>query len=332
MKPSTTRLAGIVIVGTLALALAACSSTSASTNSTGNHSVSNLNVGFFSPGTSNTYAATLTASALKEAKSSGIKLTNLSANFDSAIQVNQMQQALQRKTYNAWVVVPLDPNQDCPILEKAVAAGVKVMLANSPACTAFGPKGGIGIVGVQTLSLYQKWWDKILSDSKPGEIALQTGGALDYVTKIANQALKTEMKKHPGFTVISNQNLNYSTSSAYTNAQDLLKSHPNLALIASTYSGMTEGIVQATKQAGNTTVKVYDFDGDKTILADVKAGSVTLTAPGLPASEGSGAVKALVKAWKGKTVAKVTNPLESLKISGGPFITKANVDSYTPQY
>ncbi|MCU1524186.1 MAG: hypothetical protein JWO18_1080 [Microbacteriaceae bacterium] len=319
-----------------ALLLAGCSSTGASSPSSSSTDLSTLNIGFFSPGTSNTFAATVGQGGVDEAKKLGVKLTLVSGNFDVQTQVNQLQQALQRKTYNAWVVVPLDSNQECPIIKQGIAAGIKVVMAVAPICNDSYPEGGIGIVSVQNRDLYNQWWDYILTNTKPGEIAVMTGGArgVDYVSTIADDALDAQLKTHEGFTVVSNQALGYSTDAAYQNAQALIQSHPNLKAIVSNYSGMTQGVANAIKQAGKTgQIALYDFDGDKNIVEAIKSGDVTMTAPGMPHSEGAGAVKMTVDAWLGKAIPNTQlNPAVALKITEGPFITKKNVDDYTPEY
>lgn len=345
MRSSLANCLAVLTCTTLALGLTACAKT-ANNTSAGNGGASNasgapasgkplsdLNIGFFGPGTSNTYAADVTDSAAPKAKELGVKLTTVSGNFDVQTQVNQLQQALQRKTYNAWVVVPLDPNQECSILQQAVAAGIMVMMAVTPACTDSGPAGGIGVVAVQSEALYQQWWDYIFTHNKPGKIAFITGGALDFVTKASEDALKTEQAKYPGFTVVSNQNLDYSTEAAYKNAQDVIKAHPDISVFASNYSGMTQGVVQAVSQAGKTSsISVYDMDGDKTMVSFIKAGKVAMTVPGLPKSESTQAVQLVVDAWQGKSVAKISNPIMSQTFTGAPFVTKDNADSYQPEY
>ncbi|MES2170869.1 MAG: sugar ABC transporter substrate-binding protein [Actinomycetota bacterium] len=328
-------IAAIPVVSA-ALLLAGCSSGAANPSSSSTANLSTLNIGFFSPGTSNTFAATVGKGGVDEAKKLGVRLTNVSGNFDVQTQVNQLQQAIQRKTYNAWVVVPLDANQECPIIKQGIAAGIKVVMAVSPTCGDSYPKGGTGIVAVQNRSLYNQWWDYILTNTKPGEIAVMTGGArgVDYESTIADDALDAQLKKHKGFTVVSNQALGYATDAAYQNAQALIKSHPNLKAIVSNYSGMTEGVINAIKQAGKTgSIDLYDFDGDKTIVAAIKSGDVTMTAPGMPHSEGAGAVKMTVDAWLGKAIPdRQLNPAVALKITDGPFITKKNVNDYTAEY
>lgn len=336
MKHGTRRLVlsatGIVLA---AAAVSACSSggSSGQSQGAGGHSLSDLKIGMFAPGTTNTYAADVTSSAGVEAKSLGVNLTTNNGNFDVQNQVNQMQQALQRKSYNAWIVVPLDPAQECSVIQQAVTAGIKVMMAVNPACTPTGPNGGLGIVAVQTQQLYNQWWDYILSHNNPGKIAVLEGGAVDYVTKFCNNGLAAALKSHPGFTVVSKQTLNYSTSAAYQNVQDVLHAHPDLSLVVSDYTGMTVGAVRAVQQSGNaSSVKVYDMDGDHNAVKLIQNGQVEMTVPGLPKSESADAVKLVAQAWQGKSVPKVTNPLDSLNLPGAPFVTKANAAQFHPEY
>jgi ribose transport system substrate-binding protein len=318
------------------LSLGACTTgTGAAVSTPGatSEDLADLSIGFFSPGTSNTYAATLTQAAVDKADELGVALTNQSANFDVQTQVNQLQQALQRRTYNAWIVVPLDPNQECSILEDAVAQGIAVMMANTPACNDVGPDGGVGLIGVQNAQAYKDWWNEILSTNEPGAIASVTGGALDYLTKVDNAALEEALAANPGFDVVSNQSLDYSTDKAYANAQAILQASPDLRLFASNYSGMTQGIIKAIDQAGLTgKVKVYDFNGDTNMVDAIEAGQVTMTVPGMPASEGAGAVQLLVDHWQGEDVPQVTDPLDGVDFPGAPFVTIDNAAEFTPEY
>jgi ribose transport system substrate-binding protein len=337
MKKAVMR--GVTLAAALSLAavLAACSSPGSSTGtpaaSGGAQSLADLNIGFFSPGTSNTYAATVTSGAEDKAKELGVKLTTQSANFDPQTQVNQLQQALQRKTYNAWIVVPVDPTLECDVITQAVAQGIKVEMAVAPACTDTGPEGGLGISAVQNLDYYEQWWEYIFTHSTPGKVALVTGAPLDQITIITEKALDNVLPKHPDFTVVSNQNLDYSTSAANANAQAVLQANPDLTVFASNYSGMTQGVAQAIDQAGlKRKVKLYDFDGDKTMADMIKAGDVEMTIPGLPASESGDAVQIVVDDWQGKPTEKVNNPLAELTFDGAPFLTKENIDQFTPQY
>lgn len=331
---------------TLGLGLSACA-TAANSNSGGGpassgsgsattkaRSLSDLHIGFFGPGTANSYAALITNSAAPEAKKLGVHLATISGNFDVQTQVNQLQQALQRKTYNAWVVVPLDPNQECSILQQAEKAGIAVMMAVTPACTDYGPVGGVGVVAVQTEALYQQWWDYIFSHNKPQNFALLTGDAVDFVTKACLDALHAALKKHPGFKSVSTQNISqYSTQDAYTDGQDVLRANPGLKLIVSDYSGMTQAVIQAVSQAGKTgTVRVYDMDGDHDMVNFIKAGKLAMTIPGLPISESQDSVKLLTEWWQGKSVPKINNPLSTQTFSGVPFVTKANASLFKPQY
>lgn len=325
----------VAIVASLAACGGSTSSSAPASAASGGsgQSLANLNIGFFAPGSANQYAALVTSSAADEASKLGVKLTTLSANFDAKNQANQLQLALSRKTYNAWVVVPLDVNSVCGVLNQAIAAGIKVELANSDACGVGGPPGAVGFSGVQTPDLYAQWWNYILSKNAPGKIVMLKGGALDYLTKISDAAMNAALAAHPGFTLVSNANLDYSTSAAFNNVQVQLQAHTDITIIASDYAGMTQGAVQAVKTANKTgSVKIYDFNGGQAIVDLIKSGDVEMTIPGMPISESRNAVRIIADAWQGKPTPKTYNPITELTFPGSPFVTKTNVNDYKPQY
>lgn len=333
-------LVSVTLAAAIALTAAGCSantpggSTTSGATSGQARSLKVLKIGFFSVGTANGYAAAVTAAAQPEAQKLGVNLSVLSANYNVQTQVNQLQQALQRKSFNAWVVAPMDSNQECSIIQQAADSGIGVVLAVGSVCSDNGPKGGVSVVTTQTLEADQQWWDYIFTNNKPQDFALLTGDALDNITKETMDSLNAELSKHPGFKSISTQNIpSYSTQGAYKAAQDIIASHPDLKLIVCNYSGLTQGVVQAVDQAGKTgQILIVDQGGDKTIVNFVKDGRVAMTEPGLPATISERSVDAAVQWWQGKDVPKNINPLDDLTFSGKPFLTKSNVSQFTAEY
>ncbi len=293
--------------------------------------VSDLNLGVFSVGTSNPYAKLLNDSIAAQAAAAGVKSTIIDSNFDVKKQIDQMQQALARKTYNAWIVIADDGVQECNQIKTAIKAGIPVMIAVGHVCED-AEIGQVGFVGVQTPTAYGAWWKTMLDDNSTAKVAFFAGPPLNDIVQSMKKEMDSALAEHKGVKLVSYQNTDWTTATAYKQTQDLLKAHPDVQVIASSYSNSTRGIVQAVQQEGLAgKVKIYDMMGDQFIVDQIKSGLVVLTLPGRPASEGKSAVDNLVNFWTGKPTYKVFNPADNASFPNGPYITKGNAEGYTAE-
>ncbi len=336
------RLAAIVSAAVLAALLTACGTTATSTVGTAGavghgKPLSQLKIGYFMTDSTNSYEQAMISDAESAAKNAGASLTMVQSGFNVQTQINQMELALQRKTYNAWVVVLDSEKQECAPVEQAIKQGILVMVGTAPVCETdsqgLAPKGSLGLRAVQVQQTYTEWWQYIMKANPHAQMAVLTGPLDASTTNFTNEQLKAAQKSYPGVDVVANQATDYTTEQAFQATQDLLKSHPDIKVIASNYSGMTQGVVQAVKAAGDVgKVKIYDLLGDKYVVGQIKAGTVTATLPGLPGTESAMAVQGAIQAWVGKPVPVFVNPLTSVKVTDGPFITKANVSQFNAEY
>jgi ABC-type sugar transport system substrate-binding protein len=313
---------------------ASSESTIASSESSG---VEGLKVGFFIGSASVNIYSTVAKEATEEtAERLGVDLTVVDANLDVENQIHQMQLAEQRGSFEAWIVAVLSGTEECGQIKQAIASGIPVMVINSPICeteeTLTGELGNIGFVGLQGEEAYDAWAQAILSENEPQELGLVIGPPGNTLTDETEEAFEKEGEAYPGFTTAI-AHTDYTTEDAFQQTQAMLQAHPSIKLIASNYSGLTTGVLQAVRAAGLIgKVKIYDLLADKHMVQAIKNGEVYASIPGMPASEGEYGVEAVVKNAEGKSVPPTYNPMNSLEFEGKPLLTKKNVDEYTPQY
>jgi ribose transport system substrate-binding protein len=302
-------------------------------------------IGFYSAGASNLYLRTFTRGVVEEAKRQGLDLTTIDAKFDAARQMEQLQNGLQQKRYDAFLVVPLDGALLCPVLTKqAPAQGIPVVTALVPACNrALDAEGADQwspgtVAQVQNDSTYtedQAWVDAI-AKRLPGKhtVAVLNGPKLLAVAKSIDKAVEYGRSKYPNidfrYTIYSD----FTTPTSLAKVQTLLQAHPDIDGILSMYSDMTIGAVKAVKAAGKSgSIKVFDIGGSQQSFDAIRAGEVEMTTYHTPHQNGIEAVKAVSDAFAGKKVPRyigVYGPGASL---GHPLIVdKSNVDKYKPQY
>lgn len=300
-------------------------------------SVEDLKVGYFSAGSSNQYLQAAIQTAKEYAKQQGFSLDVFDGEFDAQKQFNQMQTALTSGKYNAFVVEPNDGNLVCSMLTKdAPAAGIMVSVFNIPICgretnlsDATWQPGTVTYVGGQSLDVYNQWVDQVKKDYPDGaKIALLAGPPLGANTKNFWKAAQD------GFTgkwqVVAKQTTDYTTAQGFSAAQTIVQSHPDLQVVMSNYSGMSQGVVQAT--AGKD-IAVYDFGGDKWAFGAVQSGQLTSTIMMLPKEETREAVQAIADLVRNKSVPKVIDLTHDASLGGkSPFVYKDNVADYTPEY
>src|SRR5258708_18527767 len=117
-----------------AVGLAACSSsgssTGSSTSSSSSASAKHATIAFISQGTSNSWAAQLDAVARKTANQLGVNLVYFNGEGNATTQPPLIQQAIAEHP-NAIVLVPLGAAADTGPVERAIAAGIKVLLLDS---------------------------------------------------------------------------------------------------------------------------------------------------------------------------------------------------------
>jgi ribose transport system substrate-binding protein len=294
-----------------------------------------LKIAFFLAGTNNTYLQANIRGANDAAKSIGARIHLFSGNWDVTTQANEMQSALSSADYNAWVVEVVDPNQMCAYVKQAVAKGIVVSVANQALC---GQKtwfpGTLTFVGGQTIYNYNAWLDWILSRvPRNAKVAMLSGPSLNANTDNFNAAMKTQLKKHPGIRLVSNQQTDYTTETSFKTAQDILQAHRDLNVFIDNYSEVGKGVVSAVQQSGLAgKIKVFDYGGNKWAVQAVRMGQLQMTFPMLPYHETWDAVMALGDYALGKHVSHFINLVNGLKFPGAPFVTRENVAYFHAEY
>lgn len=295
-----------------------------------------LNVGIYTSAASASFGQVEDAVIQKEAKAAGINVTVFDSQFNSALQLKQLQSAIQTKKYNVLGVLPVDGQVICKALsEDAPNAGLLVVDFDQPLCGRFTEEGQNlwqpgtldYISGYDTKDTLRQWIDATAAANKGDHsVAVVEGVASDGLSTNTNLLVKEAEQKYPGFKVVTTVNTDYSTEQGYQKTQALLQAYPDVSVIICTQSNLTQGAARAVEQAGKTkSMFVADYGGDKDVVDLMSKGEVQLTGPTYPASEGKVVVQTLQDVLAGKQVPRFV-PV--------PFkvITSANVDSYKPEY
>jgi ribose transport system substrate-binding protein len=350
----------LCLVGAATCALAACSSSSSSgtssaggTNST-SHSVSigtgtllkmngsKLNIAFLSYGNTDPYLQGNITGAKEAASKAGAGLTVFSANYDATTQFNQIQTILSSGQYNGIVIQPLNGEQVCtPLTTLAPAKGIGVIDITEPMCgsqlKSLSQQAVPGLVGnfeTQNASTFEEWIDYSLTKNPSVKnIALITGQALNPATDELTEAAQEALKKHPGVHLVATYSTDNSTPSGLSVTQTMLQAHPNVQMVISQSSGATVGAAKAVIAAGKSgKVIISDSSGSSIVMPYIKSGVVQLSEISQPVTEASVAVQTLAAAFAGKPLPQGRSAIVDLKGGEPQYVDKSNVDSFLPQY
>lgn len=294
--------------------------------------IEDLNVGFFMTTTANPYAAVFAESVKSEAKAAGVELTEIDSDLDVQTQINQMQQAIARKTYNAWIVVPSNGEQVCSQIKSAINAGIEVMIANGAACGGQ-DVGQVGFTGWQVPENEATWWKQILDDNSRAKVAFLAGPSTVGIVQSMKSSMDDAFAEHPDAELVSYINTDWSIEDGLSKTRELLRTNPETEVIVTSYAYLTKGVLQALEEAGRLgDIKIYDWAGDTWAVDQIRKGTVTLTVPGLPISEAVWSVRNLVSCWVGDEYEKNDSLFGHLDLKDGPFITNRNAGEYTAEY
>ncbi|MGA9350443.1 MAG: substrate-binding domain-containing protein, partial [Anaerolineae bacterium] len=94
--------------------------------------VKKIRIGLFVPVSGNTYEEARLRGAQEAAAKLNAEVVNFAGEYDALKQINQIQDAIASKNFDALLIHPIDSNAVVPVVEDALKAGLVVVGADSP--------------------------------------------------------------------------------------------------------------------------------------------------------------------------------------------------------
>lgn len=299
-------------------------------------------VGLFIATTTNLYTQALVDEAKRTAARLGASLTVFDGGFDAMTQLNQLQSALQRRQFDAWYVTPVDGNQSCSLLSRvAPSQGIVVGLSDlalcgrgeRPAAQIWQP-GTLDYVGAETTVDFIDAWVADIARRLPGahKIGVLQGPPLTNLTDNTAAALKRLQRTRPDLKVVASVNTDFTTPDGLRKTETMLRAHPEIDAIVTTYADVTVGAIKAIKESGRH-VAVFDLGGSAAEVPLIENGSLTASAAYSPRGHARTVVTALVQAiLAGKTPPRYDPGLDYGTTDKPYMVDRSNVGSYRPEY
>ena len=318
--------AGVVAVAAAAALIAGCGSSGSpsggSTSSTSAGGKIRMAIFYYNP---SPYGIASLNGAKVEAAKLGIQLDAFDANNNPQLQSTQIQDAITTGKYKAFWVWGLNDPALTPVINSAIAAGIKIASADYTWGTLDQQNSLAGDPKFVT-TVGQSIGPEATNEENAMNAACQKAvgsghcniaflpGLANFPTdtvRINTMTAYYNGKSNYTFTVMPPGDYDQTTSQSV--AQTFFTAHKNINVFATFGDQMAAGAMTAMNLVGGYTpgknIYVIGYGGAKELVADVKAGTVYATLGLYPASESVLGIQYLYDALKGKPVPNVVNIL-----------------------
>jgi ABC-type sugar transport system substrate-binding protein len=286
-------------------------------------------------GTANTnpYIGAWTSTFSKFATQAGMKVTNLSSNYDAAVQSQQIDDAIAQK-FDIIVMVYVNDQAVVPALTRAKAAGIPVVLVVTPLKKDYedlftsyigtdhselGRQAGLNMVkGLEA------------EGKTKAQIVAVTGAAQQLNVQSRMAAFKAELAKHPGYELVGVEDGKWNTALSEKITGELLVRFSGRGGVDGIFAmadNQATGSINAAQSAGlklgvaDKGIVVVGSNCMKDGIVHIKSGEQYGTATQIPTEEAETAAKKIAAYFNGEKLKKY----EIVPVYG---ITKENVDQF----
>lgn len=233
-------------------------------------------------------------------------------------QVSILEDQILKKV-SALCVVPGGVSETTPVLDKAKAAGIPVLIVDNDTPW----PGKLSYIGTDNRVGGKLAGDSIVKAlGGHGKVAIIRGvlGVASHDDRVAG--FQDALAGAPGIQIVTIQPANSERALGLTVMENILTSNPDLNAVFATNDQMALGAMEAVAAQKLTgKILVVGFDAGQEAVRAVKAGQIYAVVAQYPANMGKQAVEAAIKAIKGEPVAKVID-------TGTKLVTKENADEF----
>ncbi|WP_124728309.1 ribose ABC transporter substrate-binding protein RbsB [Staphylospora marina] len=253
-------------------------------------SVSTLNNPFF---------VTLKDGAEQAAKAAGAELVVADAQDDTAKQLNDVEDLIQKKV-DLILLNPTDSKAASSAVEAANKAGIPVITVDRAA------------EGKDIKILSHIASDNVAGGQLAGEFILQKLGGKGKIAELEGLAgtsaahdrgkgFHQAVDGKPGVEIVAKQPADFNRAKGLSVMENILQSHPDIQAVFAHNDEMALGALEAVK-AAKKQILIVGFDATEDAVKAVNAGELAATVAQKPADMGKMAVETALKALKGEKV------------------------------
>lgn len=261
------------------------------------------------------YWKIVTAGAQKAGKDLGVEVKVLGPNAETDVtgQVSMIEDQVVKKV-SALVVAPSQPSSAIPAFDKAKAANIPVVLADTDVKW----DSKVSFVGTGNLAGGKQAGEYLAKKLGKGAKVAILRGALGDPTHDERANGAKEVMEAAGLNIVTIQPANSERAMGVTVMENILQANKDIQGVFATNDEMALGALQALT-AAKKQIPVVGFDGSPDALKSIKEGKLDASIAQSPFNIGKMSVEAAVKAAKGEKVEKRID-------TGTEVINKDNVE------
>lgn len=305
------RILSPLLVGLLATGLIACSKQGPDTQAASEPAAgAALSIGLAISTQNNPFFVALRDGADAEAKAQGVKLITVDAQDDSAKQISNIEDLIQKKV-QVILINPADSDAVAGVVKEALKAGIKVVSLDR------------SVNGAEVNAHIAS--DNVAGGKMAGEFLLEKiGGAGNIVELEGIPGSSAARERGQGFHSViddkadvklaAKQAADFDRAKGLTVMENILQGNKNIKGVFAHNDEMALGAFRAIEAAGLKNVVVIGFDATPDAVAAVKAGQLAATVQQKPELIGKMGVDTAIKLGKGEAVEKfIPVPLDLVK-------------------
>jgi ribose transport system substrate-binding protein len=286
-------------------------------------------------GTANTnpYIGAWTSTFTKFATQAGMKVTNLSSNYDAAVQSQQVDDAIAQK-FDLIAIVYVNDQAIIPALTRAKAAGIPVVLIVTPLKKEY-EELFTSYIGTDHAELGRLAAESMVKGLQAegktkAQVVAVTGVAQQLNVQTRMAAFKDVLSKHPGIELVATEDGKWNTAMTEKITGELLVRFSGRGGIDGIFAmadNQATGSIQAVESAGltlgvaNKSIVVVASNCMKDGMVHIKSGQQYATATQIPTEEAEVAAKKIAGYFNGQKLQKY----ELVPVHG---ITKDNLAQF----
>ncbi len=300
-----------------------------------------VRIAFFMASAANAYAQAQLEGIQEAAQRLGAVVESFDGKFDSQTQYNQIQDAIAAGRYDVFIISPNDGNAIVPVVEEAISKGIIVACILAPCGPRFDTlepqiEGQLLYAGVPFTSNGEDIGRLIVQACEgvdPCKVAYMPGLPELPLETARLEGVRSAISGHSNIELILTSGGGYLAETAYPVAQDLLRAHPDVNVIASSGDQMIVGVELAVRDAGKVgAIKLIGNGGTKTAVTAVCEGRWFGTVAYYPRTEGRIAAEYTIRAAQGEAMEPKGMSYPDFGNIAGALITKDNACQFQAEW
>jgi ribose transport system substrate-binding protein len=344
MRRHVRRFIPLAALGVLAVLVAGCgggskSSSGGQSTTSGTSSSKPVRIAFFLAATANTYSQAELKGAQATAKKMNAKIDYFDGNFETEKQVNQIQDAVVSKKYDAFIISPNDGASVVPAIQTALDNKIKVACVLTPCGKTLDTKvqipGQTAWVGISFRGnglFMGNETVKACKNVNPCKVAVYVGLYTFPADRLMLKLFEQIVAKHPNIKVVQKGQAQYLADPAFKITQNVVQANPDLKVIVTSGDQMTNGAEQALAQTPLKGKVALIGSGASVIgVKALKEKRWMSSYISTPFQEGEIAAKLLIQAVRGADIVERSVLDEDLS-NVGAVVNQQNAAQFKPQF